>query len=330
MPHTSYSEIRLARKCLRAHRYRYIERLARKKPRRPALVGTILHEMLHHWVLARTLPTHYKDPWVVLEEYRKKYKELFKEEREEYGDIPLTVEKIFEGYLRRWRNDGLTYLRSEAPVMTDLTSDIRLIGYIDKIVEDQNGRRFLIDHKFSRSIPDSEDRFTDIQTLLYFWGWNRENPTKKLDGVIWDYGRMKAPTEPELLAKGGLTKRANLDTDAYTYLATIKKHGLNPKDYQDILTKLKGRENTFFERVVLPGPSAKLVESVVEDARQTVVITKSLSKAGIAPREMDKFGCKMCDFRSLCQAEVRGLDVEFVKKRDYIQRDWPEEVKDEA
>ena len=330
MPHTSYSEIKLARKCPRAHKYRYGERLARKKPNRPAFIGTILHEMLHAWVLCRIHDIVEKDPWDVLKKYKKQYAKLFKEERELFGDVPATVTAIFEGYLRRWRKDGLKYIASEVPVLTDLTPDIRLVGFIDKIVEDKQGRRFLMDHKFHRTIPGPEDRFADIQTLLYFWGWNRENPPEKqVDGVVWDYGRMKAPTKPELLQRGGLTKRANIDTDVHTYRETIKEHGLKEKDYKDILAKLDGKETTFFERVWLPAPPKGMIEEVVEDARQTVVVQKHLMKAGIAPRNMSKFNCNYCDYRPLCEAEIRQLDADFIRKRDYENRDWPEEGTDE-
>jgi hypothetical protein len=333
MPKTSYSEIKLARKCAKAWYYRYVENLKRKRPSRPAFIGTILHEMIDVWIKARILPNYMNDPWKILEKYKREYKELFKSEKEEFGDVPLTAEKLFEGYLRRWRKDGLTYERSEAPIVTDLTKDIRLIGFIDAIAIDKSGRRFAIDHKFHRVLPGPEDRFADIQTLLYFWAWNQSHPkAEHLDGVLWDYGRMKMPAVPELLKNGELTKRANIDTDQHTYLEAIEEHGLNRKKYQDILDKLEGKERTFFERVPLPAPPKKMVESVVEDARATAVIRKTLRE--IAPRSQSGFNCRTCDYRSVCEAEVRGLDHQFVRKRDYIieehQGDWGDAEEDLA
>jgi len=325
MPRVSYSEIRQARKCPKAWDYRYRQNLKRRKPSRPAFIGTILHEMIDVWIKARILPNYMNDPWKILAKYQREYKELFKSEREEFGDVPLVAEKLFESYLRRWRKDGLIYEYSEAPIITDLTKEIRLIGFIDAIVRDKGGRRFLIDHKFNRVIPGPADRFSDIQTLLYYWAWNQTHKKEdQIDGILWDYGRMKMPAVPELLKNGQLTKRANIDTDQHTYLEAIKEHDLNPKHYRDILDKLEGKERSFFERVPLPAPNKKMVESVVEDARATAVIRKSLG--AIAPRHMSGFNCKTCDFRSLCEAEVRGLDADFVRKRDYTiqehQGDW--------
>jgi len=318
MPSTSYSEIKLGRKCPKAHEYRYIEHLRRKRPNRPAFIGTIVHEMLDAYIKAKLIVTYSNDPWKVLEKYRKQYAKLFKEEQEEYGDVPTTCEKIFEGYLRRYRHDNLTYHDSEAAIITDLTPEIRILCKIDKIVSDQAGRRFLMDHKFHRTMPGPQDRFSDIQTVLYFWAWNQcHEKADQLDGIIWDYGRMKAPTVPEVLKNGELTQRANIDTDAHTYLETIRANGLNPKDYKDILAKLADKDRTFFERVPLPAPSKKMVEQVVEDARNSAVIFKTLSKAGFAPRNMSGFNCNTCDYRAVCEAELRGLDADFVRKRDY-------------
>lgn len=319
MPSTSYSEIKLGRKCPKAHEYRYVEHLRRKRPNRPAFIGTIVHEMLDAWVKARLIHTYMNDPWKVLEKYKKEYAKLFKEEQEEFGDVPTTCEKIFEGYLRRWKDDGLTYHDSEVAIIADLTPEIRLLSKLDKIVSNKAGYRFLMDHKFHRTMPEPQDRFSDIQTVLYFWNWNQtHDKAEQLDGIIWDYGRMKAPTVPEVLKNGELTKRANIDTDAHTYLQAIKANGLDPKNYKDILLNLEGKEKTFFERVVLPAPSKKMVEQVVKDARDSAVIFKTLAKAGFAPRNMSGFNCKTCDYRSVCEAELRGLDADFVRKKDYI------------
>lgn len=323
MPSTSYSEIKLGRKCPKAHHYRYVEHLRKKRPNRPAFIGTIVHEMLDAYIKAKLIHTYTNDPWKVLEKYKKEYAKLFKEEQEEFGDIPAICEKIFEGYLRRYRHDNLTYHASEVAEITDLTPEIRILVKIDKIVSDKAGRRFLMDHKFHRVMPGPQERFSDIQTVLYYWVWNQTHSKEdQLDGIIWDYGRMKAPTVPEVLKSGELSQRANIDTDAYTYLEAIKANGLDPKDYKGILGSLDGKDKTFFERVPLPAPSKRMVEEVVEDARNSAIIFKTLSKAGFAPRNMSGFNCKTCDFRTVCEAELRGLDADFVRKKDYTVEEY--------
>lgn len=328
MDTTSQSEIKLGRRCLKAHDYRYNQRIRRKKPNRPAFIGTILHEMLDALAKLRYDPKATLNPWQVLEKYEKQYAKLFREEQEEFGDVPKMAEVIFEGYMRRWKGDGLKIEASEIEVSTPLIGKIHLKSKLDIICLDKSGRRFLSDHKFHKNIPGPEDRFSDIQTVLYFWVWNREHKkADRLDGIMWDYGRMKAPAVPQLLKSGKLSQRGNIDTDWHTYLQAIKEHDLRVRDYSKMMNLLAGKERTFFERVFLPSPDKKLVEFVVEDAQQTVTMLRDMTKKGHAPRNMSGFNCNNCEYRRLCEAEVRGLDAKFIRKRDYETRDDKGELK---
>lgn len=323
--HTSHSKIGLIRKCKRAAYYKYEEKIVRKRPFPRPLVGTILHEMTDAWIKARMIDEYTNDPWKVLAKFKKQYDELFREQREEYGDIPHLCEKIFEGYLRRWREDGLEYIASEVEGKTELMKGVELIFIIDAIVmRKKTGMRFLLERKFHARIPDAQDRFSDLQTLLYFEAYNREcKKGEELNGIIWDYGRMKAPTVPQTLVKGGLSQASNIDTDSFTYLQAIKDNGLKAGDYREMLEKLTGKEQTFFQRVDLPAPPKAMIQEIWNDARETTrdwqqrLLTQD-SLENPFPRDgMSMFTCKGCEYRTVCEAEIRGLDASFVRKRDY-------------
>lgn len=283
------------------------------------LKGSILHEMLHAFTLARMLDKYPgPDPWEVLAKYEKDYRDLFIEEQEEWGNVPEQCASIFEAYIRQWRGDGMRYEESEAFVATDLAEDQRFVGIIDKVAVDKDGRRWLMDHKFVRSIPGPQDRFSEIQLLLYIWVRERWKKEDKIDGLIWDYSRTKVPVEPEVLKNGELSQRKNMDTTARVYRETIKKHGLKERDYRDMLKHLEGKEDTFFQRVPLPRPSEKMITLVVEDFRTTA--TKIQKLKGIAERNMTPFNCNTCEFRPLCETEVRGGDAKFVRENEYEPR----------
>jgi len=316
MPQVSWSEVRIYRRCPKAHEYKYHQRLRRKRRNIPMLKGSILHEMLNAFTKAKMMKDYQgPDPWAVLAEYDKTYRDLFLEEQEKYGDVIGDCSAIFEGYVRHHRQDGLKYEASEEFVATDLITDVRFIGYIDRIAVDKEGRRWIMDSKFMRRIPGADERFPELQMVFYFWAWNRSHEDRKADGIMWDYARAKAPTRPELLKNGELSQRKNIDTDARTYLETIGQHGLDPKNYAEMLAMLQGKENTFFERVRLPSPPKELVNLVVEDFRATTTMIQKLK--GVAPRHMSQFNCQGCEFKQVCEAEVRGLDAEFVKKTQY-------------
>lgn len=323
MASASWSEINLYRRCPKAHDYRYVQRLQRKRPIIPMLVGKILHEMLDAHTIAKRFDNVSKDAWDILEEYAQQYRKFFEEEREEHGDIPGNCERLFQSYLRRYKDDDLEYEETEAFVATDLTGSkddpIRFIGYIDKVALDGSGRRWLMDHKFHKSIPDSEHRFHELQLILYIWAWNRWNPEKAADGICWDYVRTAPPTEPTVLKSGELSQKASIRCDRSTYEAAIKRENLDPKPYAKFLKHLEKNDLMFFERVFLPAPKKAQIEAVVEDFRTTAVTIQHMK--GIAPRHMSKFNCQGCEFKQLCEAEVRGLDAKFVKKSHYQPRE---------
>jgi len=321
MPTVSWSEISLFRKCKKAHDYRYRQNLKKKRASAPLIKGKILHAMLDAFVQTKSSANYTgPDPWDTLDQYEQKYDSLFKQEREEYGPIIEDCGTIFENYLRYYKNDPLHYGESEVFVATDLTDDLRFIGYIDKIATDKQGRRCLIDHKFVKTIPSNDDIFVELQLLIYVWAWERFNPSRPIDLIVWDYGRTKIPVIPELLKSGEeLTKRKNIDTDVRTYKQAINKHGFDPSDYEEILESLEGNEDKFFERIPLPRPSNKMIQTIVDDFRTDAIIIQKLK--GIAPRSMNQFNCKNCEFRSLCEAEVRGLDADFIRKTQYRKRE---------
>jgi len=302
----------------------------KKKGKAPGLMrGSILHEMVSSRV-RHQLDKNCRDPQPqeILAQYQKKHGRLFREEEEMYGDIIGDCGRIYENYVRYYKHDDLKYEYDEAFVATDLTDEIRLNGYIDKVAVDKQGRRWLVDHKFVRSIPSADERFSELQLIIYVWAWNRWNTDKPVDGVLWDYVRAKPPAQPELLKKGGLSRRKNIDTDAFTYRKAIKRHRLKAADYADFLESLEGKDSTFFLRVPLPTPSKKMLDAVITDFRTTAVMIQKMK--GIHPRNMSTFNCKTCEYRALCEAELRDHDVKFIMKTHYRVSERPEKEETHA
>lgn len=325
--HISFSEVSSYRRCPKAWEYRYLKRIKRRFKGVRLLRGEILHEMLNAYVNQKIIK-NYKgnDPWDVLEEYAEKFGAYFEEEKDMHGDIIGDCGKIFEGYLRKYRRDPLTYEASEIKIEIDLSKlgsgaiNVTFIGFIDKIARDAQKRRWIIDHKFLKSIPTADDQFSELQLLLYFWALGMQDPKGKLDGVCWDYARAKAPTEPEVLKSGELSKRKNLDCDPYTYLKVVRRERLDAKQYVDMLELLAGKEDTFFERVFLPKPSSDMIIEVVNDFLQTTAEIQAKRDGGRCARSMSSFNCSTCEFRPLCEAEVRGLDSDYIMKAEYQPR----------
>lgn len=315
-----WSAIKTWRKCQMLYNYRYIRQLKKRRPAVPLIRGSIIGELLDK-------RAERKKPTKVIQKYEEEYGKLFSAERELYGDIIPECLRIVDNYKALYKNEGLTYLKGkdgkpyELIVETEFTVEgqkVHFQGHIDKLVQDENDMVLVLDHKSHKVIPDANTRFSDLQLLTYIWLLPLSGYPKP-DGLIWDYLRTKPPAIPELLKKGGLTRRANIDTDYSTYLAEIEKHGLNPEDYQEELQRLKvSSAGRYFDRVKLPSPPKGMIDQVVKEFKSTIIQIRDVSKTGTYVRNMGR-DCSWCEFFDLCSAEIRGLDTNFILKTEYVQ-----------
>ena len=305
MDYFSHSKIKTFRRCPKSFDYKYNQGLVRKVAPAALTRGVVFHEMLD----AQVMGTDWRIP---LNAYREVYKTLWDDEAADFPS-PEQLESLFHRYQAHWKNDGLDYRgKSEIEISCEYRG-MKFKGIIDKYPVDSEGRTWVMDHKTHRILPDEHTRFSDLQTVLYYWGMreNGDSPT----GVLWDYIRTKPPAIPEQLKAGGLSKRANIDTDYETYMGEIRRLKLDPAPYADILEKTK--KVTFFKRVPLPAPSEQLIQNVVSDFFDTAV---EILEAKKYPRNMTR-DCKSCTFYNLCSAEIRGLDSEFIRKQSFTVRE---------
>lgn len=325
----SHSKVKTWRRCQMQFNYRYIQGLRKKTNALPLFVGTGVHAMLE----AQVVKGSWKDE---MNAFRSDFNRLFNEEKAELGDVPAEVEGIVTGYFKKYQDDGLLYVprhqgkRAEIPVKVDLDNHTRFIGFIDKFPQDSEGRNWVMDHKTCKVIPGEETRFADLQLLLYVWLLPQLGYEKPA-GVIWDYVKKKAPTRPELLKNGTFSKAAKIDTTYEVYMetveATLGKEKLS--EYEEFAQTLKGREEKFYRRIYLPSPSQEMIGNVVKDILASGAEIRNLGP-NAKVRNMTK-DCNFCSYYNLCQAEVRGLDSDYIRKADYTtqkERDDKEKAVD--
>ena len=312
----SWSKAKTWRRCHKSYDYKYNQRLAPKRQPLPLLRGVILHEMLDYHARG-------ENPFARLDNLAKVHRQLILDDPETYGTLIEDCLAIIEGYFRTYPEDSSNYevISTEQAIDVPLTTGIRFNGFIDKILlEKKYNRRWLVDHKSHKNLPNEEARFSDLQLAFYVWAYNISAPPgQRIDGILWDYLRTKTPTMPELLKSGQLSKRANIDTDLHTYLKAIKINQLNPADYSDILKDLENKPSNFYERVFLPTPPKALIESSVEDMKNTALEIEYLGKVSHT-RNLTK-DCSWCSFYDLCHAELRGLDADFVRKAKFTTKE---------
>ena len=311
----SHSRLKVWRRCQMQHHYRYYQGLRRIKKGLPLVVGTAVHAMIE--------AHHERGVWTPeLEAFRAEFNKLFREEQAELGDLPTATGKIVDGYLATYRDDGLTYPKrrrnrsTEIEVCVDLDSQTRFIGYVDAFPQDDQGRNWVMDHKTCKNIPDEETRFADLQLLTYVWLLPQLGyPTP--DGVIWDYIRTKPPTRPEVLKNGSISKAKSIDTTYDVYMQTVREElgEAALPDYEEFAQTLKGKEEKFYRRIALPHPPKVMVESVVRDIMATTAEIRFLGP-NAQVRNMTR-DCKQCSYYTICQAEVRGLDSDYIRQTEF-------------
>jgi len=312
----SQSKAKCWRRCKFEFFCKYVLELERRLKTPPLITGTVIHEVLEAMAYGRKW-----EP--IIKEYEKQYNKLFLEEQDKYKS-PDDLRTIMKGYKKYWAHQPLQYIKVngklaehefEVKLTTCDAGDIMFEGTIDAYVKDEQSRRWLKENKSFKRMPAEEVRFTDVQSTSYTWVM--EELGFKVDGLLWEYICTKVPTVPEVLKNGGLSKRMNIDSTYETYYGEIMKHGLNPEDYTDILDNLKGKEDKFYRRIWMPSPRP-IIKAVVQELKETALEIAYLGES-LKSRNIG-IHCKQCSYYALCQADLRGLDKEFIIEREYQPR----------
>lgn len=319
---TSHSKTKLARRCLKAYEYRYIKKLKRRVKSRALIVGSLIHSCLEMWFReGYYLPA-------ITEWKMGEFKKMFAEEQALHKDVIPLAKQLIRGYISNWKMLDLEMVWVEKEFRIEIAPGIFLVGKIDGMAKDSRKLRWLVEHKSCKRMPGEEVRIYDTQVLLYA-GALPHMGEKPVNGVIWDYLRTKLPTKPELLARGGLSVAKSIDTTREVYLREITRHGLNPAGYSDILEHLDTKRDQFYRQVRLP-MNKTMGENILEELITTsnmLIWVESEYKAGRnhCTRNLTR-DCSWCDYNTMCHAELRGEDTEYLLKHDYIVRSKDEKA----
>ena len=300
----SNSKINTWRRCHYSYYLKYVEKIVRKRKEGPLQRGIIIHSCLEAYNSNKS----WKKPFKVFEEGF--YKTTFAEERVELGDIPAMVKELMENYIHYYEEDELEYIENEQYFELPLTSEIELVGYIDAVVEDVRGKVWPMDYKtFARS-PDRDTLIFNAQAANYIWALTELGYTP--EGMIWDIIKAKEPTRPKLTAKTQKMSQAKLDSTPYTIIKGIKELGLDPNEFHDFINKHD--YESYFQRHFIR-LNKRVVDSIMED---TVSTAKQMLEQGetLKDRNLSR-DCSWCSYKSICQAELLGLDVDYIIEAEY-------------
>jgi hypothetical protein len=336
MLNVSLSSVKLFRACEEAYYNRYVRRLQRVDKATYLIVGSLIHDYLKGYY------SRLKDGDAAQHAHVEAFTEVInsnaaslkadleasfasgneKRVAELQQVIPSLHSIIPRYYTLRGKSDAERYiiLAVEEPLKAKVGVGIRNTSVLDLLTEERwSGRVSLWEHKSAASIPDSDVRLTDLQTVLYK-PLAEARFKRTIDTVTWNYLRTKLPAVPDLLKAGALTRRQDLDTTWPTYAEAIKTHNLDEQDYVEMKERLANRElEAYFPRFELPFMAdAKLL---LRDYRTTAQLIRARERSWAekksTPVRNFSFSCGRCEYLPICKAVLMGGEVNDVVRIKY-------------
>lgn len=326
----SLSAFQAWQRCQQQYEYSYVRKLRLKVKEIAPQRGTLIHEYLEAyykclWEFEKSTAEYAHDSAInyLTQHNEGKIKAAIQtalavgldDLAEEYSELLPSVLRIIDHYYAtRGKDDAERYeiIDVERDLTVPLALGIQSRSVIDLIVREKDrGLVLLVEHKSTANVPDSRIRLRDFQTLLYAEALSRFDIA--IDGVLWNYIRTKEPTVPQVLKKGGITRRADIDTTWDVYKAAIEEASLNPLDYEEMRDRLEGREKTVFfprfEHVIVADP-AMLMEDYVQEAMRMRTATFLWEQGQSRPIRSLQRDCTFCAFYRLCEATITGGDAD--------------------
>lgn len=190
-------------------------------------------------------------------------------------------------------------------------------GVIDAIVQDEQDRFWLLEHKFPKSFRNEEYIALDGQVPIYQWAANQLG--FPVVGTVYNQIAPVVPKIPELI-KSGAVSRMKIRTDWVTYKAFVRAHGMDPGDYLDMMEKLA--ENEFFRRYYVFRNDTEM-SNFAEDLR--VRLVDMTREDPLIYHNLNGGICSMCPYSELCIEGLKGGDVETLIDLSFKPRRRPDD-----
>jgi hypothetical protein len=331
------SKVKTYRSCRQQYHFKYEEGLQRKRTKRPFVFGRIVHRMIE-------AKAQGEDPMQILKEIEIDNLPIFTAEKEMYGEIITDIAVIMTDYFEFWekvRPDGLRFIPVEdendelrfaehefdVPLSALVrkrdrtrTEGIVFKGQVDGLGKTPNKLRWLVEHKSFDKMPGDDERWRNLQSVVYIRAVLHLGWMKQIDGVAWNYIMSKAPTIPQLLKDGTRLSKQAIITLPSVVRSVLKVHKLDPKleHHKILLQRAEEARREYFQRIYAP------VNQTTADNIFDGFVETAIEMRENAGKKKDKnIGrhCSWCDYEPLCRTELTGGDVEFVRKGEFVEED---------
>jgi PD-(D/E)XK nuclease superfamily len=336
IPVTTQSMISCFRRCPRDAYYKYKLRLKPKRVRKELTRGKWFHAMLEAHLQGQ-------DWRVIHRQWTNKFNKLFDEEKEELGDLPNEILRLWKGYLwhygdPQYEDYEWTVHEVERTLEAELPNGHIFRCRVDAIVENDFGL-WAVDHKSHKRMPDWEKRMLDEQSPLYIWCcWQNDIP---VEGFVWNYIVTTGISVPKVVKNGSRFYSRVGDSDYPTYVKAVKAA---KAEWGDVfLGELTERDKVkaeaarllaqrwtpdaipaspHYRRDVI-GADQGRVERVLKAATRTSdrMHSYNFDDPDCIERNVGQCRSWICDYASLSLTDLLVGDSTMVQKRDYRTED---------
>lgn len=314
------SELTAFRRCPRLHRLSYVLGHERKERAEPLKFGSLIHEGLEAWWLAKM----HSSPRALSEALRATEAACTRDSVDVYTQIK--TETLLCGYDARWADQELKVLAVEAefcvpilrPPLYDEEHPCRMAGKIDAIARSADGRLLVVEHKTTSSplevgSPYWEKLTLDSQVSAYVQASREIAPgCKRANTCLYDV----IAKLPELERKRATPEERRRYTKAGALYANQREHDEEPEEYRARLESVvRNKPDAIFARTEVVRLEREIDEAA-EDLWDTAEMVHSAMEKGTFPRYPQNcfmYG-RACDFWPVCTRAASLNDPQFLKK----------------
>jgi len=309
------------KRCRRRWKYQSLMELVPiAEPRGALWLGTGVHYGLEQYYRDGA------DPWLAAQEWldmklpELHLEDMWPEERVKFNETTDLMASILTGYVPfAQEHDDFEVVGVEENLEVHVPGTrVKLGGKVDVLTRrGPKAQLWPMDHKTAAQYVDISVLEMDDQMTAYLWlVWQVYGELP--GGALYNELRKKVPAQPEVLVRGGLSKKKNVDTTYEIYLQAIKNNHLNPEDYADILEFLRNKPDGFYRREAVARTKYELehfAENLVPEAKAMNSKNTPLYPSPTRDCSWD------CQYRDLCLCETTGGDLDSLIESLYEHAD---------
>lgn len=331
------SDIRTFRSCRRKWEWSspLKQNLEPQVPYIPFFTGKALHAALEYYYRDAVPFNETVDKYLASEEANmEELTQLWDSEKESFEEQVELIRDMIDHYAmwqlqdtRKYADRNLEFIALEQGFeipLPGMPADVTLGGRFDGVVRHrETGEYWIWETKTSRSILElTKSLSNDEQCGVYMYAASQMLDVP-IAGVLYNIIRKKAPTIPNTLQSGAISKAKNIDTTSFVYRSTILEHFPDwseetiQEEYGDILRTLLDNDSKYFLRYPVYRSKTELknlMENVLATAKEMVNPDLALYPAP------SWNSCSFCQFRSPCLAKNAGGDFQVLLDGEYVHR----------